>query len=172
MRPGNPPGNYRQRPIALALVLEPVLVHEDRVGLPAPLTNQCRAGFQHGTRIEGKTAFFQRSGQGLQTTSQREARAATGAFLQLIGEGSDHQITAKAQRRSRAMQFAPSKPQLVRRPIDQPGNFVFELGRARVSRSVVPVVTSTENGRRPARILASRSVVDWGPHTLAGSAMR
>jgi hypothetical protein len=70
------------------------------------------------------------------------------------------------------MQLAPSKPQLVRRPIDQSGDFAFELGRARVSRSVVPVATPTENGRRPARILASRSVVDWGPHTLAGSAMR
>jgi hypothetical protein len=31
------------------------------------------------------------------------------------------------------MQFAPSKPQLGRRPIDQPGNFIFELGRARVT---------------------------------------
>jgi hypothetical protein len=70
------------------------------------------------------------------------------------------------------MQFAPSKSQLVRRPIDQAGNFVFELGRARVTRSVVPVAASTENGRRPVRILASRSFVDWRFHTLAGSAMR
>jgi hypothetical protein len=70
------------------------------------------------------------------------------------------------------MQLAPSKPQLVRRLIDQSGNFVFELGHAQVSRSVVPVAASTENGRRPARILASRSVVDCGPHMLAGSVMR
>ena len=70
------------------------------------------------------------------------------------------------------MQFPPGKPQLVRRPIDQSGNFIFELSYARVTRSVVPVAASTENGRRLARILASRSVVDWGPHTLAGSAMR
>ena len=31
------------------------------------------------------------------------------------------------------MQFAPSKPQLVRRPIDQSGNFAFELGEAGVA---------------------------------------
>jgi len=108
----------------------------------------------------------------MQAPPQRQAGTAMDALLQLVGKGSDHQIATEAQRRTRAMQFAPSKPQLVRRPIDQPGNFVFELGRARVTRSVVPVAAATENGRRPVRILASRSVVDCGPHRLAGSAMR
>jgi hypothetical protein len=70
------------------------------------------------------------------------------------------------------MQLAPSKPQLVRRSIDQSGNFAFDLGHIRVSRSVISVAASTERGRRLARVLASRSVVDWGPHTLAGAAMR
>ena len=142
------------------------------MGVSAPLADQCRAGLQHDAGIEGKTAFLELSSQGLQATPQREAGAAIGALLQLIDKGSDHQIATNAQRRPGAMQLAPSKPQLVRRLIDQSGNFVFELGHAHVSRSVVPVAASTENGRRPARILGSRSVVDWGPHTLTGSVMR
>jgi hypothetical protein len=56
------------------------------------------------------------------------------------------------------MQFVPDKPQLLRRLIDQSRNFVFDFCDARVSRSAVPVATSTENGRRLASILASRSV--------------
>jgi hypothetical protein len=75
-----------------------------------------------------------------------------------------------------AMNATPSKRKASRSScVDRstnPRNFVFELGRARVTRSVVPVAASTENGRRPARILAGQSVVDWGPHTLAGSAMQ
>jgi hypothetical protein len=66
------------------------------------------------------------------------------------------------------MQLAPSKPQLVRRLIDHSRNFVFDLCDARVSRSAVPFAASTENGRRLARMLASRSVGGWGFHTLAG----
>jgi hypothetical protein len=42
-----------------------------------------------------------------------------------IGKGSDHQIATEAQRGSGAMQFPPSKPQLVRRLIDRAG---FVLG--------------------------------------------
>jgi hypothetical protein len=36
----------------------------------------------------------------------------------------------------------------------------------------VPVAASAENGRRPARVLASRRLVDCGLYALAGSAMR
>jgi hypothetical protein len=68
------------------------------------------------------------------------------------------------------MQVAPGKPQLLRRLIDQLCDFGFDL--VRLAPSVVLVATSTGKARPPARILASRSVVDWRRHTLAGSAMR
>src|ERR1700739_4325373 len=36
MCPGDPLGNHGQRPIALAVVFEPVLAHEDGMGAPTP----------------------------------------------------------------------------------------------------------------------------------------
>jgi len=152
--------------------LEPVLANEDGVGVSAPLTHQGRAGLEHDTGIEGRAGFLELSGQGLQATLQRPACPATGALLELIGEGSHQQIATEALRRFAAMQLTPGKPQVARRPIDQFGYFAFDLGQARLSCSVVLVVTSTGNGRRPARVLASRSVVDWRFHALAGPAMR
>jgi hypothetical protein len=70
------------------------------------------------------------------------------------------------------MQFPPRTPQLLRRPIDQPGYFAVKLGQIRASQMVLPGVVWTETGRRLARVLASRSIVDWEFHRLAGSAMR
>jgi hypothetical protein len=93
-------------------------------------------------------------------------------LLQIIGKGSDEQVAAETHRRSGAMQLAPDKPQLLCRPIDQPGDFGCDLDQARLSCSVVPIAASTANGRRPARVLASRRIVDCGPHALAGSAIR
>jgi hypothetical protein len=93
-----------------------------------------------------------------------------GTLLQIIGKGSDEQVTAETDRRARAMQLAPDQPQLLCRPIEQPGEFGFDLGQARLSCSVVPIAASTGNG--PARVLASRRIVDCGLHALAGSAIR
>jgi hypothetical protein len=95
-----------------------------------------------------------------------------GTLLQIIGKGADEQVAAETHRRSRAMQLAPDKPQLLCRPIEQPGDFGFDLDQARLSCSVVPIATSIANGRRPARVLASRRIVDCGLHALAGSAIR
>ena len=39
MRPGDPLGDHRQRAIVLALIVEPVIVNEHGVGVPAPLTH-------------------------------------------------------------------------------------------------------------------------------------
>jgi hypothetical protein len=95
-----------------------------------------------------------------------------GALLQLIGKGSDQQIATEAQRRSGAVELTPSKPQVWCRSLGQASDFVFGLARTRLSCALVPVAPSTGNGRRPARVLASRRIVDCGLHTLAGSAMR
>ena len=96
-----------------------------------------------------------------------------GALLQLIGEPPDDQIATEAQRRSGVMQCPPRTPQLLCRPIDQSGNLAgFKLGQVPVSKSVVPDVDWTETGGRLARVLASRSVVEWRFHRFAGSAMR
>ena len=95
-----------------------------------------------------------------------------GALLQLIGEPPNDQITTEAQRRSSVMQCPPDMPQLLCRPIAQSRDFVIKLGQVRVSRSVLPAAVWTEDGRRLARVPASRSVVDWRFHRLAGSAIR
>jgi len=52
------------------------------------------------------------------------------------------------------------------------GRLVGKLGRVQASQTVVPAAVWIENRGRLARVLASRSVVDWGFHRLAGSAMR
>src|ERR1700757_1645787 len=103
---------------------------------------------------------------------QRAARAAMRALLQFIGEPPDDQITTETQRRSCVMQCPPGTPQLLCRLIDQSRDFAIKLGQGRVSQSVVPAAVWPETGRRLARVLASRSVMDWRFHRLAGSAMR
>jgi hypothetical protein len=60
------------------------------------------------------------------------------------------------------MQLAPNKSQLSCRPIDQSGNFAFDLGHVRALPPVVPIVASTGKGRWLARMLASRSVIAGG----------
>src|SRR6516225_8798788 len=107
MRPGNPFGNHGQRAIMLALIFKPVLANKDGVGVPAPLTHQCRAGLRDDTRIERRASLLELSGQGLQTAPQCPARPAGGTLLQLLGEGSDQQIATEPLRWARAMQLAP-----------------------------------------------------------------
>jgi hypothetical protein len=172
MCPGNLPGNHGQRAIALALVFEPVLAHEDGMGVPAPLPHQARAGLQHHAGIERTSAFLQLSREGLQAALQCAARAAVSALLQFIREPPNDQIATKAQRWSSVMQCPPGTPQLLCRPIHQSRDFAIKLGQVQFSQSVLPAAVWTEDGRRLARVLASRSVVDWGFHGLAGSALR
>ena len=142
------------------------------MSVSAPLPHQGRAGLQHYVGIRKTSAFLELSRQDLQAALQRAARPAMGALLQLIGEPPDHQIATEAQRRSSAMQFPLGTPQLLCRSIDQSGNLTIELGQIRVSPSVLPADVWTENGGRLAGVLASRSIVDWEFHMLAGSAMR
>jgi hypothetical protein len=60
------------------------------------------------------------------------------SFLQVISEGSNDQIATEAGRRFGAMQLPPGKPQIVRRLIEEFGNFrrrqwsdpAFVLGRS------------------------------------------
>src|SRR6202023_3201975 len=99
-----------------------------------------------------------------QAALQGAGWTALGALLQLIGEASDDQITTEAQRRSGVMQCPPRTPQLLCRPIDQCGNLAFRVGQVRASQTVVPVATSTGSARRFARVLGSRSIVDWRFH--------
>ena len=140
--------------------------------MPAPLPHQARAGLQHHAGIERTNAFLQLSREGLQAALHRAARTAMGALLQLIGKPPNDQIATKAQRRFSVMQCPPGTPQLLCRPIDQSGNLAIKLVQVRVSQSVLPAAVWTEDGRRLARVLASRSVVDWRFHRLAGAAIR
>src|SRR5215467_13774062 len=156
----------------LAVIFEPVLADEDGVGVPAPLTHQRRAGLQTDPEIAAWGAFLELCRQALQAAPQRPARLAIASLLQLMREGSDDQITTEAWRWLGAMQLAPPHPQILRGAIDQFGNFAFDIGDVGTAPSVVPIAAAVGNGRRPARVLASRSVVDGRFHTLAGSAMR
>ena len=81
MRPGDPLGDYAQRAITLTLILKPVVANEDGVGVPTPLTNQCRAGLQHDSGIEGRAALFALSGQRLQATPQGPAGSTIALLL-------------------------------------------------------------------------------------------
>src|ERR1700732_1119439 len=121
--PGNPLRNHGQGAIALALVFEPVLAHEDGMGVSAPLPNQSRAGLQHYAGIEGSSAFLELCRQNLQAALQGAGRAGVSALLQLIGEASDDQIATEPQGRSGMMQRLPRTPQLLCRLTNQSGNF-------------------------------------------------
>ena len=110
MCPGDPLGNHRQRPIAVSLVFEPVLAHEDGMGLTAPLPHQGRAGLQRSAGVERTSAFLELSRQNLQTALQGAARAAMGALLQLIGEPPDDRIATEAQWRSGVIKCPPDTP--------------------------------------------------------------
>jgi hypothetical protein len=89
-----------------------------------------------------------------------------------MGEGSDQQIATEPLRRASAMQLAPRKPQFLRRPIEQFGNLMVDLGDISTARSAGAVAAWTGNRRRLARVLASRRVAGWRRHAFAGSAMR
>jgi hypothetical protein len=102
---------------------------------------------------------------------QGAAGAAMRTLLQFVCEPPNHQIATEAQRRSRVMQCPPDMPQLLCRAINQSGDLAIKL-QVRVSQSILPAAVWTEDGRRLARVLASRSVVDWRFHRLAGSAIR
>ena len=117
MCPGDLLGNHAQRAIALAVVFEPVLAHDDGMGVPAPLPNQGCTGLQHDTGTEGTSAFLELSRQNLEAALQSPAQAAIGALLQLIGEPPDHQITTEPLRRFGAMKLAPGNAQFMRRSI-------------------------------------------------------
>src|ERR1700722_14094095 len=172
MCPGDPLGNHRQRPIAVSLVFEPVLAHEDGMGVPAPLPHQGRAGLQRSAGVERTSAFLELSRQNLQAALQGAARAAMGALLQLIGEPPDDQIATEPQRRSGVIKCPPDTPQFLCRLTGQPGDFAIKLSQVPISRLVFSAIVGGKTRGRLARVLASRSVVDWGFHGLAGSAMR
>ena len=141
------------------------------MGVSAPLPHQGRAGLQHSAGIERTSASLELSRQNPQAALHGAGCTALGALLQLIGETSDDQIATEAQRRFGVMQCPPDMPQLLCRPIGQSGDFTI-TGQVRVSQSVLPDVDWTETGGRLARVLASRSVVDWRFQGFAGSAMR
>src|SRR5258708_32554842 len=61
MCPGDLLGDHGQRPIAPAVVFEPVLAHEDGMGVSAPLPHQRRACLQYDFGIERTSAFLELS---------------------------------------------------------------------------------------------------------------
>src|SRR6202023_3984867 len=111
MCPRDPLGNHRQRPIAVSLVFEPVLAHEDGMGLTAPLPHQGRAGLQRSAGVERTSAFLELSRQNVQAALQGGGRAAMGTLLQLIGETPDDQIATEAQSGAPVLQSPPPTTQ-------------------------------------------------------------
>ena len=82
-----------------------------------------------------------------------------GFLLQPMSKNSGQQIATEARRRFRAMDLTPSQQQILRRSIDQSDNVDFELGDISTG-LIFPVTAATGNGRGPARVLASRSLVE------------
>ena len=156
----------------LALIFKPVIANENGVGMPAPLPDQSRADFRNERGIEGPTFLRKFSGQGLKAAPQCPVRPASGTLLQLMGEGADQQIATEPLWRAGVMQFAPGKPQLLRRAIEQFGNLTVDLGDVLIGRSARAVAASTGNRRRLARMPGSCRVLGSARHALAGSAMR
>src|ERR1700720_213715 len=142
------------------------------MGPSAPLPHQRRAALQRSAGTVRTSAFLELSRQNPQAALQGGGRAAMGALLQLVDDTPDDQIATEPQRRAGVMQRPPSMPQLLRRPIDQPGNLAIKRRAVRISRPVLPAAVCTETGGRLARVLASRCNVDRRSHGLAGSAMR
>ena len=142
MSPGDPLGNHGQRPISLTVVFEPILAHEDGMGVSTPLPHQRRAGLRHDAGIERTRPFLELCRQNPHAALQSAARAAMGALLQLIGEPPDDQIATEAEGRSSVMYCPPRTPQLLGRPIDQPSDFAIKLSQGRcqvnLSRSEKP----------------------------------
>src|SRR5215813_669685 len=138
------------------------------MGLSAPCSQKGRAGLRDDTGIDTMSTLLQVSCEPAHASTQRSAGATVGALLQIVGKGSDQQIATEAQRWLRTSPFAPSQPQLLCNSIEQTGDFGFDLAQARLACSVVAVAASTGNGRRPARGLASRRIVDWRLHALTG----
>ena len=116
-------------------------------------------------------AFLELCRQALQAAPQRPARLAIASLLQLMREGSDDQIATEAWRWLGAMQLAPPHPQILRGAIDQFGNFAFDSGDVGTAPSVAPIAAAVRSGRRPARVLASRSVVQRVVQTIGSSAV-
>jgi hypothetical protein len=172
MCPGDPLGDYAQRAIGLPLILKPVVVNEDGVGVSTPLTDQCRARLERDAQIGGRGALFVLSGQSLQAALQRPAGSAIALLLQLMNEGSDQHIATEPLGWFDTMQSAPRNAQIVRRPIHQSGDLAVDLGHNPNPRIRIRVAASTQNGGRPARVLAGRSVAAWRFHAVAGSVMR
>ena len=146
MRAGDTLRDYAERAIRLPLILKPVVANEDGVGMSTPLTDQCRAGLQHDSGIEGRAALFESSGQSLQAAPQSPAGSAIALLLQLLSDGSDQQIATEPLWRSGTMQLAPGKTQFVRRSIGQFGNLAVDLGHNSAPRIDVRVAALTGNG--------------------------
>src|ERR1700747_3133279 len=124
---GNPLRNHGQGAIALALVFEPFLAHEDRMGVSAPLAHQARAGLQRSAGVERTNAFLELVRQNPNAALQSAARTAMGAQLQLIGDPPDDQIATEPQRRSGVIKCPPDTPQFLCRLTGQPGDFAIKL---------------------------------------------
>src|ERR1700752_4268992 len=113
MSPGDPLGNHGQRPILLAVIFEPIVAHEDGMGVSAPLPHQGGTGFQHAAGIERTSASLELARQNPQAALQGAGWTALGALLQLIGEASYDQIATEAQGRSAVIQCSPDTLQLL-----------------------------------------------------------
>jgi hypothetical protein len=87
MCPGNLLGNHGQRSIPPASIFEPVIAHEDGMGVPPPLPHQGRAGLRHYAGVERAAAFFELCRRNPQAALQGAARSTMGALLQLIAPG-------------------------------------------------------------------------------------
>jgi hypothetical protein len=106
MRAGHFIRDLGQRGVALALVLEAVLEHEDGVGLAAPGAHQLGAWLEaeHGMGRFRPGAVFGLARKGGEFALNGWSETTQGSLLQLVSDDPDQQIAAELVRRLRAQQ--------------------------------------------------------------------
>ena len=105
MGTGNLFGDFRERRIRRAGILESVFRHGDRVSTAMPFAHQAGARLQAETWIRSDSAFGpEHLRESLQLASRRLAESAVSDFLEPVADSSDQQVATDPWR------LAPIKP--------------------------------------------------------------
>jgi hypothetical protein len=105
MGPGDLFGDFRERRIRRAGILESIFRYRDSVGASVPFAHQPSAGLQAETWIRSDSAFGpEHLRESLQLATCRLAEPAMLDFLEPVADSSDQQVTTDLWR------LAPIKP--------------------------------------------------------------
>jgi hypothetical protein len=144
---------------------EAILEHQNLIGSTLPLAHQPRSSFHLRAEADCGAPGFQLECDLAELALRLRPEGAQGKFLHPVCDRSHQQIAGEVWGRIPFIETAPLLTQLAD----------IKLGEARerlLADDVLPVGGSTDRGRRLARFLAGRGVVDCGAHRIAGAPMR